>query len=161
METPVLEPELDLVPDLAECAPGHEHASGIGQRLDPCGHVHAIAVDVSFLDDDVAHVDPDPELDARVGWDFLFAVGHRPLDLGGAFDRIDGTGELGEQAVSRALHYPAVMTLDRGVDQLGPMGLLAGEGTGFVGSHEAGVPDHVQREYGSEPAFHSFPPTRG
>ncbi len=159
LEAHVLEAQLDLVLDLAEGAPGNEHPAVFRQGLDAGRHVHAFAVDVAVLrHDDVSDVDPDPELDLPLCGDFLLEVRHGALDLGRALHRVHGAGELSQQPVAGAFDDAAVVIRDRGIDQLGAVGLLARQGPGLVAFHEARVPDHVQREYGGEPAFHPFPP---
>ena len=44
----------------------HADAARLGQALEAGGHVHAVAEDVVVLDDDVADMDADAELDALV-----------------------------------------------------------------------------------------------
>ena len=130
----------------------------IRQGFDAGSYVHPIAVDVAIFGDDVPHVDSDPELNADVWRRGLFAVRHRALDFRSALHGIHRAGELGEQPVTRAFNNAAVVLLDARIDELAAVRLLAGEGAGLVRTHQAGVPDHVQSEYGGEPAFHPFPP---
>ena len=154
----VLEAQLDLAPDLAEGAAGNEDAAAVRQRLDAGCHVHAFAVDVAVLrHDDVSDVDPDPELDLPLCGHFLLEVGHRPLDLGRALHGVHGAGEFRQQPVAGPFDDAPVVIRDRGIDQVRAVGLLARQGPGLVAFHEARVPDHVECEYGGEPAFHPLP----
>jgi len=84
------EPVADMVANRARDA----HAAGLRQNLQACCDVDAVAVDVVALDDYVAEIDPDPEVNALVLRDFGVAVDHRPLDLGGAADRVDDARKL-------------------------------------------------------------------
>jgi hypothetical protein len=45
---------------------GNKHPAGIGQRLDPCGDVDAVAIEIVTLDDHVAEIDADAKLDAVI-----------------------------------------------------------------------------------------------
>jgi hypothetical protein len=74
---------------------------------------------------------------------------HFALKVDGAFHRIDGTGELDQDAVAHDLDDPPAMLSDEGIeDVLTPL-LQCGLGARFVLLHEAAVADHVGRQYGS------------
>ena len=70
--------------------------------------VDAVAEDVAVLDDDVADVDADTELDAMVRRQRGIAFGHRRLHLGRATQRVDNAGELDQQAVAGRLDDAAL-----------------------------------------------------
>jgi hypothetical protein len=44
--------------------PGNADPAGLGERFQACRDIDAVAEDVAFLDNDVAEVDADAELDA-------------------------------------------------------------------------------------------------
>jgi hypothetical protein len=57
-------------------------------------HVHPVAEDVVAVDDDVANVHPDTELDALVRWHVPVVIGHRRLELDHTAHGTNDTGEL-------------------------------------------------------------------
>ncbi len=64
--------------------PVNADAARLCQAFETGGDVHSIAKDVAVLDDDVAHIDANPEFDATVGWQRGIALGHCRLHLGRA-----------------------------------------------------------------------------
>ena len=85
--------------------------------------IHAIAEDIAVLDDNVALVDADAELNPLPWWRLLIAVGHPALDLHGAADGIHHTRELGQEAIAGVLYDPALVLCDLGLDQFPEVGL--------------------------------------
>ena len=59
----ILEVDVEPVADLIAHRRGDADAARLGQRLEPRRDVHAVAEDVVVLDDDVAEIDADAELD--------------------------------------------------------------------------------------------------
>ena len=55
---------------------------------------------VGFVDDDVALMDTDAELDAIVGWHIRIALRHAALNFDRAAHRIDDTLEFHKRAIS-------------------------------------------------------------
>ena len=97
---------------------GDEHPAGLGQGFDPRGDVDAVAIDVVVLDDHVAEIDADAQLDAVVRRDTGVALGHRLLHLDRAAHRIDDAGELDQQAVAGGLDDAAMVLGDFRIDEL-------------------------------------------
>ena len=87
-------------------------------RLQPRGDVHAIAVEIVAVDDQVAEVQADAEHDGGVLGLIPIGFGHRLLELDGGAKRIDGAGELDQRAVARQLDQPATMARE---DRLQPL----------------------------------------
>ena len=81
----------------------------LGEPFQAGGDVDAVAEDVVVLDDDVAEVDADAELDARLVGRAAVAVGHAGLDGDGAAHRLDGAGEIDQQAIAGALDDAAAV----------------------------------------------------
>ena len=134
---------------------------GVGQALEPGGDVDAVAEDVVVLDDHVAEIDADPELDPAGRRHVGVALGHPALDLGGALDGLDDARELDQHAIAAGLDDPALVLGDRGIDQLEPVRPQARERARFVRLHEPAVAHHVGGEDHGEPAldgvdFHSL-----
>ena len=55
--------EIELIPDLLVNAMGDANGARLGERLKAGGDVDAIAEDVVAVDDDVAEIDTDPQLE--------------------------------------------------------------------------------------------------
>ena len=62
----ILEGEIEPVADIVADRAGHRDAARLGDALDARRDVDAIAIDVVVLEDDVAEIDADAELDAAV-----------------------------------------------------------------------------------------------
>ena len=137
---------------------GDTDAAGLGDFLQPRGDVDAIAEDIVVIEDDVAQVDADAILDTG-GFGFIgFPISHGCLNRHGALDGIEDTGELDEQAVSRALDDMSMVFVDRRVDQFAAVHLLAHDRAFLVKLHEARKADHVGNHNCGETAFHSCVP---
>ena len=74
-------------------------AARLGERLQPGGDIDAVAQQIVALDDDIAEVDTDAEAQPLALGALRVLRRDRPLDREGAFDRIDGAREIGEDAV--------------------------------------------------------------
>src|SRR5262249_3210331 len=66
-ERPVIESE--LVPDLVVYGLRDADRAGLGERLEPGGDVDAVAKDIVAVDDHVAEIDADPQLQPTLKWD--------------------------------------------------------------------------------------------
>ncbi len=134
-------------------------AAGLGHRFEPRGDVDPVAMNVVAVDDDVAEIDPEAELDAGLG-----ALGHRRLPLGRATHRIDDAGELDEQSVAGGLDDAAVMRGDGRVDQFAAQCLQPRQRALLVRPHQPRIAGDIAREDRGEPALngrvvgHATPP---
>ena len=93
----VLEGEVELAAASSCTRAETQMPPGSASAFEPRRDVDAVAEDVVVLDDDVAQVDADAELDALVGRDAGVALGHLALHLDGAAHRVDDAGELDQQ----------------------------------------------------------------
>jgi hypothetical protein len=91
---------------------GDEHPAGIGQGLDPCGDVDAVTIEVVALDDHVAEIDADTQLDAVVRRDVRVPPGYRLLHLDRAAHRINDAREFDQHTVTGGLDDAAVVLGD-------------------------------------------------
>ena len=110
-------------------------------------------MNVVALDDHVAEIDADAEIDLLIVGQAGIARGHPALNFGSASHGIDDTGELDEQAVPHQLDDAALVLGDLGLDELGAMGTKAGERAFLVGAHEARVANDVRAEDRGESAL--------
>ena len=113
----ILEPHLDLVGDLFAHRVGDANAGGWRHRLEPRRDVHAITEDVVVLDDDVAEMDADAELDASIVAHTNIVLGHRPLQVHGLAQRIDDAGELHQDAITGGLDEAPMVPFDARVHE--------------------------------------------
>ena len=147
---------LDLVVDIARDA----DAAGLGQLLQSRGNVHAVAIDVVVLDDDVADVDADPEHDAPVVGLIGLALGDARPGSRGAFDRVDHASELDQRTIAGELDDAAVMLGDLRLDEVLAQRFQACVRALLVGRHEPAIADDVRSQDRGQPALHRSRPIR-
>ena len=147
----VLERDVEAVADLVAHGGGDADAAGGRQLLQAGRNVDAVAEDVAVLDDHVAEVDADPELDPARRRNVRVAPRHSALDFGGALHGVGNALEFHQHAVAGGLDDAALALGDRGVEELDPVGLEPREGARLVGFHEPAVTDHVSRENRRQP----------
>ena len=148
----ILEVDRKLVANLIAGGARDADAAGPGQCFEPRGDVDAVAEDVLALDDHVAHVDADAELEPALLGNARVAPGHGVLDLDRALHGIDDAGELGQEAIAHGLDDAPVTGRDHRLDQLAKMGLEGAERARFVGPHQPRVADHVGGQDRRQPA---------
>ena len=132
---------------------GDGEPAGLGQRLEPRRDVDAVAVDVAALDDDVAEIEADAEVEPAVARDLGIACRHGALNLRGAGHGGDRARELGENAVAGGLDYAAVMGGDLGLQHLAVMLGERAQRADLVRAHEPAVAGHVGGEDSRKPSF--------
>jgi hypothetical protein len=81
-ERPVI--EIKLIPDLLVDSVGDANGARPGESLKAGGDVDAIAKDVAAVDDHIAKINTDPELETTVGRHGVVDGPRRSLDLDGA-----------------------------------------------------------------------------
>src|SRR5215813_3604440 len=94
------------------------NAAGFGQLLQARRDVNSIAVAVAVLDDYVADMHADPDVDALDDWQLAVPLGHAALEGGRTLHRINQACELSEKAISHQLEDAAVALLDLRLEQL-------------------------------------------
>ena len=123
------------------------------QTFQPRCDIDAIAVDVVAIDDHIAEVDADPELDAVLGLEVRVVYGDALLNLDRAPHRIDHARKLDQDTITRKLDDAAAMLCDLGFDEVLVQGPKMGVRAGFVRAHQPTVADHVGGEDRGELAF--------
>jgi hypothetical protein len=129
----------------------HADAAGVRQSFETRGHVDAVAKNVAILDDNVADIDADPELDPAVRRHIGVALGHSALDVHGAADGIDDAGEFGQQLVARCLYQASAILGDLGIEQGRPVDPQLADCDFLVGAHNPAVTGNIGRQDGREP----------
>ncbi len=112
-----LEAESQRLLDLPRHLGRDADAARLRQLLQPGRHVDAFAVAVVAVDDHLAEVDADPELDPRLLGDAGVPFGQATLHRDRALDGVDDAAELGEQPVAHQLEDAAMVPFDRRLDQ--------------------------------------------
>jgi hypothetical protein len=123
---------------------GDQHPAGIGQGLDARGDVDAVAVKVVALDDYIAEIDADAQLDAAVCRDTRVPPGHCLLHRDRAAHRIDDARKFDQHAVAGGLDDAAVVFGDFRIDEFPAQCLEAFERAFLVRP--------ISREYGATSA---------
>jgi hypothetical protein len=107
------------------------------------GDVHAFSIAVLTLDDHLAEVDADADLDATILLYRGITFENAPLDRDCTFDGVDDTAKFGEQPIAHEFENAPMVFSDLGLEELFPMQLKLLEGTGLVLLHQPGIADHV------------------
>src|SRR5262245_29097569 len=94
-----------------------QDAAGIGQCFQPCCDVNAVPINVVTIDDNIANIDADPELNAIFRRDFAVAVKHATLNVDSAAHCVDDADKFYQHPVSSGLNNSAAMFGDLGIDQ--------------------------------------------
>ncbi len=112
----VFEGEFDSVADLVAHRTTDTDFSRRRQFLQARRDIDPIAVYVLALNDDVAKVDADTELDAACFRYVGISFGHTPLHFDSALHGLDDTGKLKQQAVAHGLDDTTTMVSNLKVD---------------------------------------------
>ena len=158
LEGDVVEPVADLIAHGARDA----DAARLGKHLEARRDIDAVAENIVVLDDHVAEIDADAELNPPRRRNVGIAPRHPALDLGRAQHRISDALELDQHAIAGCLDDAAAVLGDGGIDELKPMGLETRERPRLVDLHQPAVADHVGGEDCCESSLGSgrfhFPP---
>ena len=141
--------DADLSAHLGMDDVGGEDAARRRLAFEPGSDIDAVAEDVVPLDDDLAEIDADAELDRPLRGQV--ALAHRALDRDGAFDRVDDAAELDQRPVAHHLDDAAMTRGDGGIERLAPNLPQGGDRAGLVAAHHAAVAGDVGGEDGGEP----------
>ena len=106
-----------------------------------------------LLDDDVADIDADAELDPLVLRHLGVALDHAAVDFHRAAYSIDNASELDQQPITCRLDDAAVMLRDLRVDQLAPMRLQRRQRADLVGAHQTAVSGDIGGQDGGKPSL--------
>src|SRR5262245_66231002 len=94
LRTAILDIEGEFSARMIQDSLGDADAAGLGERLDPSGNVDAIAVYVVAIDDDIAEIDADGDIEAGGFWLARIALRHAALEVGRAEHCIAGTTDI-------------------------------------------------------------------
>ena len=117
--THIIEGEFELTGSILLDTRRDADATGISQCFKSGGDIDPVAENIAVLDNDIAHVDADSELDPLRESDAGIPDGHPLLHLYGAAQRVYDAAKLDEQPVAGSFDKPTTMFGDYGVDDLG------------------------------------------
>ena len=112
-------------------------------RFQPRGDVHAIAVKIVTIDDQVAQVQAHAEHKRSVGRLVAVGLGHGLLKLDSGAQRINGAGKLDQGAVAGQLDQPPSVFRQHRIEVFGTVLAQARQRPALVTPHQAGVADNV------------------
>ena len=119
----------------------------------PRGDVHAIAIKIVAVDDQVAEVQADAEDDGGVRRLIPIGFGHCLLELDCGTECIHGAGELGQRAIARQLDQPPAMTRQHRLQPLRPMGLQPRQRAVLIPAHQPRVAHDICRKDGRQSPY--------
>src|SRR5215469_9323716 len=112
----VLEGDGELVTHLISYHPADADAARFRQAFKARCDVDPVTEDVVVVDDDVAEIDADAEIDAPFGLHTAIACGHFALHFDRATNRIDHARKLAKETVARRVDDAAAVLPDLRVD---------------------------------------------
>jgi len=102
---------------------------------------------------DIANVDAHPEFDPLTRGHLRIPPGHCPLDLHSAPQRIHGTDEQDQQAVTGRPYDPTAVFFNLRLDELSMMGVQLSECAFIVVTYQAAVTSYIRHQDGHKSAF--------
>ena len=112
-------PQIKAAFELAIKVLRHRDSAGCANAFQPRGDIDAVAHKVPVgLFDHVAQMGADAKYDPSVGRDARIALDHSGLHFDCAMRRIDHTAEFSDEPVAGALDDPAMVSGDRGLNQI-------------------------------------------
>src|SRR5262245_9474419 len=157
LRTAILDIEGEFSARMIQHCLGDADAAGFGERLEPSGNVDAIAVYVVVIDDDIAEIDANADVDALVLWDIGITLGKATLERDGALHCINDAREFDKYAVTSGFDDATVMLGDLRIEELAPVRLQALKRPAIVRHHKTARARDVRREDRSHPTSHLLP----
>ena len=119
-----------LLADILKCEPdpsdsiflnplGDADPAGFGDAFQTRSDVDPVPEDVVVVENDIALMDANPELDAPIRRLVWIALGHRGLHFAGAAQRIDDAAEFNQQTIAGGFDEAAAMRRDLRFDKTG------------------------------------------
>jgi hypothetical protein len=146
----ILEGDRQLAADLIVDGTGNEHATRLGQRLQPGRDVDPVTVDPVLVVDHIPQIDADAKQHAATLRHPLVTRRHPGLDLDRALGGADHAGKLSHDAVAGGVDDPPTVPADQRQDHA-LMGLEVPHGGGLIRVHEPAVAGDVGGKNPGEP----------
>ena len=126
LRTHIVKDDINLPADLTLRVIRDADAAGLRDPLQSCGNVDAVAKDIVLVDDDVADMNTDAELDSEVLHHVRAMHRHAALDLHRTSYGVDSASELDQHTIACRFNYTSTMRGDGGVDKGPSYGLEPG-----------------------------------
>src|SRR5665213_3732366 len=152
--THVVESEVDLAANLTLRVVGNADRAGLRDPLEASRDIDAVAENVVVIDDDVADMNADPEVDPRWLRHAAILFCHAMLNFDRAADRIDRAGEFDQYAVTGGLDDTPAMFGNGRIDDRFADCLEPGQRAFFAGPHQPAIANDISRQHGSQPPLH-------
>lgn len=156
LQSKIVVGHIDLAANLPVGVIRDANAAGIGNALQPRRDIDAVAEDIAVIDDDVADMDADADIDPYVGLHIRVLSGHAALDFDGAAQRVHGAGKLDQHAVTGGLHNASAMLGDGRIDQRLPDCFQPRQRSFLVGAHEAAIAGDIGCQNRRETPLYPF-----
>src|SRR5262249_28005854 len=137
--THVLETKAELVAHLIVHNTRNHDPSRISESLEPCRHVYAITKNIAAIDNDVANIDADSELNTLVDRHIRIPISHSALNINGAAHGVDDTDEFDQNSIARCFDDTASMFRDLWVYQFFAVSFEIVKSALFVAAHKTAV----------------------
>src|SRR5262249_34824307 len=152
----VPEDERHLVAHLLVGRARDANSTGLRDAFQPRRHVHAIPEDVVPVENNVAEVDADAELDSPLSGYRRVSLGHVALDIDGTTHRIHDAAELSQETVSSGFDDATAMLGDLGIDKRAQVVREPGMRALLIHAGQAAVASHVGCQDGGETSLYTF-----
>jgi hypothetical protein len=134
--------EIQLLPDVLVDGLRDANRAGLGKRLKPSGDVDAIAKYVVAIDNNIAKIDTNSQLETAFGRDRVVDGMRCLLHLDGTVQRIDDARKIRQHAVARGADDPSTLRYYQRVDSVAePSKRLVR--TRFILAHQAAESHHI------------------
>ncbi|MBP2445339.1 hypothetical protein JOH51_002778 [Rhizobium leguminosarum] len=124
------------------------------QNLVYIRNAYAVALDVFAFDDDIAEIDADPELQPVLRQGYGVVRGFPLLSLHRATQGIDDALEFDQQTIAHGFDQPAVVTLDRRLEDIALVRLKTRTRTLFLDLAQSTVTDDIGDQDSCKTALH-------
>ena len=131
----IFEGDVESIAHLVANRGGDADAARRRELLESRRYVDAVSENVAVVDDDIAEIDADSELDPARGRYVGVAACHPALDLGGTLHGVRNALEFDQHSVTGRFDDPPLVLLDGGIDELQPVRLQSRERARLVGFH--------------------------
>src|SRR5262249_58790468 len=122
-------------PDPAGAAAWADGAAGLGERFELPRSISALAKNVISINNNIADINPNANLDALVRRYIRVALGHTALNIDSAAHSIDNANELHQRPISGGFNNSAAMFGDLRIDQFFAVRLELAQRAFLIGSH--------------------------
>ena len=126
------------------CIIGNTDATGLSNPFKAGGNVDAVAEDVAVVDDDIADMNSDTELDFGFLRYVRVLLGHAALDIRGTPRCINRACEFHQHSIACGLHYASAVRGDGRIYEGLSDCFELRQRAFFIRTHQAAVPGDIR-----------------